>query len=209
MTARAAVHGSLWYEDPWYRLAWLALPQAGTVLLANLLFALVAQGEWGRPATGSRQRAAELEILRDRAGGEGDAAALNQLAAGAKAGEIDAATRLATLYDPLVAGRFPRKTVPSDRGAQPSFTGPAAMPGIPPPWRASPTCCSRISTRATTGHGDAAWPRPGSTIRRRRGTCSAGRSAWPRSSPAASSMPRAAFPRIRGGPATSSSTHSG
>ena len=54
-------HATLWYDDRRYRLAWLALPQAGTVLLANLLFALVAQGEWGRPATGSRQRAAELE----------------------------------------------------------------------------------------------------------------------------------------------------
>ncbi|MBK3424952.1 hypothetical protein HPY25_24040, partial [Methylobacterium sp. IIF4SW-B5] len=43
----AAAHGRLWYGEAGYRLAWLALPQAGAVVAAGLLLAVAGRGEWG------------------------------------------------------------------------------------------------------------------------------------------------------------------
>ncbi|WP_288581856.1 hypothetical protein [uncultured Methylobacterium sp.] len=125
----AAAHGRLWYGEAGYRLAWLALPQAGAVVAAGLLLAVAGRGEWGRPATGSPQRVAALEALRQRAGREGDLAALKELTAAAEAGEIDAATRLASLVDPLVAKAAPRSPAPRDSGRAAALYRPGAAAG--------------------------------------------------------------------------------
>ena len=122
-------HAALWYGEARYRLAWLLLPQAATCAVAGLCLALAAQGEWGRPVTASKARVAELSALRDRAGKAGDRAALEELAAAAKQGQIDASTKLGTLYDPLVATYFPKKPVPDDFGRAAALYGPGAAAG--------------------------------------------------------------------------------
>ena len=53
-------HGALWYGDARYRMAWFVLPQAVTCAVAGLCLALAAHGEWGRPATASKERLAEV-----------------------------------------------------------------------------------------------------------------------------------------------------
>ena len=107
-------HAALWYGDARYRLAWFGLPQVVTLGLAGLCLSLAAQGEWGQPATASKARVAELTTLRDRAGKEGDLKAFQELTAAATRNQIDAATKLGTLYDPLTAAYFPKKPSPND-----------------------------------------------------------------------------------------------
>lgn len=122
-------HAALWYDDRRYRLAWLALPQAVTCAVAGLCIALAAQGVWGQPATASKARLAELSALRDRAGKDGDRAAFDALTAAATRGQIDAATKLGTLYDPLTAAYFPNKPAPNDFARATALYGPGAAIG--------------------------------------------------------------------------------
>ena len=122
-------HGRLWYGEAGYRAAWIALPQAATVAAAGLCLAIAAGGEWGRPATASKARVAEFSALRDRAGKQGDRKALDELTALATRGQIDASTRLGTLYDPLVAGLLPKKTTPNDFSRAAALYGPGAAAG--------------------------------------------------------------------------------
>lgn len=122
-------HGALWFDDPRYRLAWLAAPQALVVIAALLLFAVANQGRWGKPASSTKERIAELTVLRDKAGKQGDTKALASLTEAAQDGEIDAAAKLATLYDPLVSGSFPQKSVPNDAVRAVKLYGPGAETG--------------------------------------------------------------------------------
>ncbi len=59
----------------------------------GLCLALAAHGEWGRPATASKERLAELTALRDRAGKNGDRKAFEELSAAAARNQIDASTK--------------------------------------------------------------------------------------------------------------------
>ncbi len=122
-------HGRLWYDEAGYRAAWFALPQAATVALAGLCLALAAGGEWGQPATASKARVAEISALRDRAGKQGDRKALDELTALATRGQIDASIRLGTLYDPLAASYFPKKTTPDDFSRAAALYAPGAAAG--------------------------------------------------------------------------------
>ncbi|MCJ2064921.1 hypothetical protein MKK63_19730 [Methylobacterium sp. J-088] len=122
-------HAALWYGEARYRLAWLLLPQAATCAAAGLCLALAAQGGWGQPATASKARVAELSALRDRAGKDGDRKAFDELTAAATRGQIDAAIKLGTLYDPLTAAYFPRKTVPDNFARATALYGPGAAVG--------------------------------------------------------------------------------
>ncbi len=124
-----SAHGSLWYDDPRYRLAWLGAPQAIVLILAALLLTVANQGDWGKPASSTKERIAELSALRDKAGKEGDAKALASLTEAAEAGEIDAQAKLGTLYDPLVSGSFPKKSVPNDAVRAIRLYGPGADTG--------------------------------------------------------------------------------
>lgn len=122
-------HGALWYGDARYRLAWFVLPQAVTCAVAGLCLALAAHGEWGRPATASKERLAELTALRDRAGKNGDRKAFEELSAAAARNQIDASTKLGTLYDPLTAPYFPKKPSPDDFSRATALYGPGAAAG--------------------------------------------------------------------------------
>ena len=49
-----SAHGKLWYDDRWYRLAWIVWPQALGLLLVTLwLYPPSAQGfiPWAKPVT--------------------------------------------------------------------------------------------------------------------------------------------------------------
>ncbi|MHC2020341.1 hypothetical protein [Methylobacterium sp. CM6247] len=122
-------HAALWYGDARYRLAWFGLPQVVTLGLAGLCLSLAAQGEWGQPATASKARVAELTTLRDRAGKEGDLKAFQELTAAATRNQIDAATKLGTLYDPLTAAYFPKKPSPNDFSRAAALYAPGAAAG--------------------------------------------------------------------------------
>lgn len=124
-----AAHGSLWFDDARYRLAWLVAPQALTVVLAALFLSFVGQGQWGKPASSTKERIAELSALRDKAGKQGDTKALAALTAASDDGEIDASTKLGTLYDPLVSASFPQKSVPNDLARAVRLYGPGAETG--------------------------------------------------------------------------------
>lgn len=65
-----AAHGKLWYDDPWYRLAWIVWPQA-LAAFALLFFwiatpATTRNAQWAKPMDpGARAR--QLLALRDSA----------------------------------------------------------------------------------------------------------------------------------------------
>lgn len=124
-----AAHGSLWFDDARYRLAWLVAPQALTVVLVALFLSSVGEGRWGKPASSTKERIAELSALRDKAGKQGDTKALAALTAASDDGEIEASTKLGTLYDPLVSASFPQKTVPNDLARAVRLYGPGAETG--------------------------------------------------------------------------------
>src|SRR5215469_2551803 len=62
-----AAHGRLWYEDGWYRLAWVVWPQALGVVMIMLLWAMPPSARnvpWAKPIDGAA-RAQQLQALRD------------------------------------------------------------------------------------------------------------------------------------------------
>ena len=95
-----AAHGKLWYDDKWYRLAWVIWPQAFCTVLVMLLWAMpssVANVPWARPIDDAA-RAQQLEALRDAA--KSNQSAMDKLERDARAGEMLAQFYYATLFDP-------------------------------------------------------------------------------------------------------------
>lgn len=93
-------HGRLWYDDRWYRLAWLLWPQALLAALVLLLWVMppgTKNAPWGKPVDHSA-RMTELMNLRDKA--KSDQSAMEQLQQIARGGEADAQFYYATLFDP-------------------------------------------------------------------------------------------------------------
>ncbi|TPK91522.1 tetratricopeptide repeat protein [Mesorhizobium sp. B2-4-17] len=96
-------HALLWSDDKWYRLAWVAGPQAVALLLAGWLIAVAAhhtdkQGSaWGVPLTFD-QLDAEMRAVRDQA--VTDKSSLQKLLQLAKDGRPVAQFYAGTLYDP-------------------------------------------------------------------------------------------------------------
>jgi PQQ-dependent catabolism-associated CXXCW motif protein len=52
-------HGRLWYDDRWYRMAWIIWPQAIAMLVFLLAWAQPGSIPWGKPAEGVPQKPAE------------------------------------------------------------------------------------------------------------------------------------------------------
>ena len=52
-------HGRLWYDDRWYRTAWIVWPQALVMLVFVLTWAQPGSVPWGKPAEGVPQKPAE------------------------------------------------------------------------------------------------------------------------------------------------------
>jgi|HubBroStandDraft_5_1064220.scaffolds.fasta_scaffold13185_3 TPR repeat protein len=95
-----AAHGRLWYDDKWYRLAWVLWPQAFAILLMLLLWAMPSKPSelrWAKPLDPAA-RAAELLKLRDAA--KSSQPAMDALTRDATGGEMLAQFFVATLYDP-------------------------------------------------------------------------------------------------------------
>lgn len=65
MSARTASwlqdHGRLWYDDRWYRTAWIVWPQALAMLVFVLTWAQPASVPWGKPAETVPQKPAEQQ----------------------------------------------------------------------------------------------------------------------------------------------------
>jgi TPR repeat protein len=95
-----AAHGKLWYDDRWYRLAWVIWPQALSTVLVMLLWAMpssVQNAPWAKPVDVAA-RSQQLEALRDTA--KSSQAAMDALERDARAGEMEAQFYYATLFDP-------------------------------------------------------------------------------------------------------------
>jgi TPR repeat protein len=95
-----AAHGRLWYDDKWYRLAWVLWPQAFGILLMLLLWATPSKPSelrWAKPLDPAA-RAAELLKLRDAA--KSGQPAMDALTRDATGGEMLAQFFVATLFDP-------------------------------------------------------------------------------------------------------------
>lgn len=96
-----AAHGKLWYDDPWYRLAWIVWPQA-LAAFALLFFwiatpATTRNAQWAKPMDpGARAR--QLLALRDSA--KSNQSAMDALERDALGGEPLAEFYYATLFDP-------------------------------------------------------------------------------------------------------------
>jgi TPR repeat protein len=95
-----AAHGKLWYDDKWYRYAWILWPQALAILLVLWLWATPStskNAQWGKPLDVSA-RNDQLLKLRDAA--KSNQQAMDTLARDAQGGEMLAQFFYATLYDP-------------------------------------------------------------------------------------------------------------
>jgi len=95
-----SAHGRLWYDDKWYRLAWLIWPQALAAVLVLLLWAMPASNRnvpWAKPVdTDARNKA--LLALRDSA--KSNRQAMDALEREALTGDMRAQFLYATLFDP-------------------------------------------------------------------------------------------------------------
>jgi len=97
-----AAHGNLWYDDNWYRFAWLVWPQGLAAALVLLFWAMpstVKTVPWAEPID-PRTRAQQLQALRNTA--ESNRAATETLGRDARSGEMLAQFYYATLFDPQV-----------------------------------------------------------------------------------------------------------
>jgi hypothetical protein len=95
-----AAHGKLWYDDRWYRYAWILWPQALAILLVLWLWATpstVKHTQWAAPLD-LNARTGQLLKLRDAA--KSSQQAMDTLARDAQGGEMLAQFFYATLYDP-------------------------------------------------------------------------------------------------------------
>jgi TPR repeat protein len=95
-----AAHGKLWYDDKWYRMAWIMWPQALAAVLVLWFWAMPPASktaQWGVPLD-NNTRYQQLLALRDSA--KADRAAMGTLEANARGGDMNAQFFMATLYDP-------------------------------------------------------------------------------------------------------------
>jgi uncharacterized protein len=95
-----AAHGKLWYDDTWYRLAWVVWPQMAALALVMLLWAMppsLGNVPWAKPLDGAA-RGQQLLALRDAA--KTDQASMDRLERDARSGEMVAQFFYATLFDP-------------------------------------------------------------------------------------------------------------
>lgn len=130
-TDRVRAHGTLWYADVRYRLAWLVLPQAAVALLAGLTLALLKpSGEWGKPADSKENEKLYLELL-DKAGKDGDRAAFEKLKAGVEAGDISAHSFMGALYNPEWAAIYTKSPVKPDAAKALTYYQKPADLGMP------------------------------------------------------------------------------
>lgn len=99
-SAWLTAHGKLWYDDKWYRIAWIVWPQALAALGFLLLWAGPSSNQpaqWAKPLDpGTRAR--ELQALRDQA--VTNQPAMNALERSALGGERGAQFYYGTLFDP-------------------------------------------------------------------------------------------------------------
>jgi TPR repeat protein len=92
-------HGKLWYDDRYYRLAWIIWPQALAVVLVLFFWAMpssVKNAPWAKPVDAAA-RAKELQALRDTA--KANQQAMDTLERDARGGEPLAQFFYATLFD--------------------------------------------------------------------------------------------------------------
>jgi hypothetical protein len=95
-----SAHGKLWYDDKWYRYAWIAWPQALAAVVVFWFWAMPSTGnnaQWGTPLD-MATRGKQLLALRDAA--QSGRPAMDELERDAKGGDMNAQFFLATLYDP-------------------------------------------------------------------------------------------------------------
>jgi hypothetical protein len=125
-----AAHGKLWYDDKWYRIAWVVWPQA--------LAAVLVLWFWATPSTDNRTaqwavpldcRGALSAIARASRSREIGQKAMDTLERDARGGEMNAQFFLATLYDPDLK----LSTV-----VQPNSTGRWSGTARPPPRAINP-----------------------------------------------------------------------
>jgi hypothetical protein len=94
-----SAHGKLWYDDRYYRLAWVIWPQALALLLVLFFWAMppsVKNAPWAKPVD-TATRARQLLVLRDAA--KSNQLAMDALEREARGGEPIAQFFFATLYD--------------------------------------------------------------------------------------------------------------
>jgi TPR repeat protein len=95
-----AAHGKLWYDDKWYRFAWILWPQAFAAVLVLWFWAMPSgskMAQWAKPLD-TAARYQQLLALRDSA--KSSKPAMDTLERDARGGEMNAQFFLATLYDP-------------------------------------------------------------------------------------------------------------
>jgi TPR repeat protein len=95
-----AAHGKLWYDDKWYRFAWIAWPQALALVAVLWFWAMpttARHAQWGKPID-SAARAAQLVALRDAA--KSGQPSMDVLERDALGGEALAQFYFGTLFDP-------------------------------------------------------------------------------------------------------------
>jgi TPR repeat protein len=95
-----ASHGKLWYDDKWYRLAWILWPQAIAVLAVLWFWAVPSTNrnvQWAKPVDASA-RSIQLAALRDAA--KASRTAMDSLERDARGGEMEAEFFYGTLFDP-------------------------------------------------------------------------------------------------------------
>ena len=102
-----AAHGKLWYDDKWYRLAWILWPQALAIVVVLWFWAMPSTGknaQWAKPLDAAA-RATQLLALRDSA--KSSRPDMDTLERNALGGEPLAQFYYATLFDP----RFKLSTI--------------------------------------------------------------------------------------------------
>ena len=125
-------HGSLWYDNPRYRLAWLLLPQAALLLIAGLVASLSGVSvNWGKPSVTNQEEQKYIALSKRAA--NGDRPAFDELTRDADGGNIAAQSLLAYLYDPawVADNPMPNSPVKPDVAKALKLYQPAADLGYP------------------------------------------------------------------------------
>ena len=95
-------HGKLWYDDKWYRLAWIAWPQALAIALMLWFWAMPSHtqtAQWAKPLDVA---ARNTELLNLRTSAISSQPAMDTLARYARGGEMVAQFYYGTLFDPAL-----------------------------------------------------------------------------------------------------------
>jgi TPR repeat protein len=93
-------HGKLWYDDKWYRLAWIIWPQALAAAVVLWFWAMPSTGKnakWAVPLDPAK-RYEQLLALREAA--QSNQASMDKLEKDALGGDMTAQFYYATLFDP-------------------------------------------------------------------------------------------------------------